>query len=66
MIAGMVDTVDQRSLNGLPLFSRIPGFGALTSQRSTQKTDDELLIVVTPHVVSEPQQSEAQEIWLSK
>ena len=66
VIAGMVNTVDQRSLNGLPLFSRIPGFGALTSQRSTQKTDDELLIVVTPHVVSEPQQSEAQEIWLSK
>jgi general secretion pathway protein D len=66
VIAGMVNTVDQRSLNGLPLFSRIPGFGALTSQRSTQKTDDELLILVTPHVVSEPQQSEAQEIWLNK
>jgi general secretion pathway protein D len=66
VIAGMVNTVDQRSLNGLPLFSRIPGFGALTSQRSTQKTDDELLILVTPHVVGEPQQSEAQEIWLNK
>jgi general secretion pathway protein D len=35
-IAGMITTLDQKSLNGLPLFSRIPGFGVLTSQNSKQ------------------------------
>jgi Flp pilus assembly secretin CpaC len=50
----------------LPLFSRIPGFGALTSQNSRQEMYDELVIVVTPHVVGGPERSEAPEIWMSK
>ena len=65
-IAGMITESDQRSLNGLPLFSRIPGFGALTSQNSRQEMYDELVIVVTPHVVGGPERSEAPEIWMSK
>jgi type II secretory pathway component GspD/PulD (secretin) len=65
-IAGMVSESDQRSLNGLPTFSQIPGFGVLTSQNSHQTEDDELLILITPHVVRSPQQTEVPEIWLSK
>ena len=65
-IAGMVTTLDQRSLNGLPLFSRIPGFGVLTSQNSKQNEEDELLILLTPHVVSDPQRADAPLIWLTK
>ena len=65
-IAGMVTESDQRSLNGLPLFAQIPGFGVLASQHSTQREEDELLILVTPHVVSDPQRAETPEIWLSK
>jgi general secretion pathway protein D len=65
-VAGMITTVDQRSLNGLPLFAQIPGFGVLTSQNSKQSEEDELLILITPHVVSEPQRTEAPLIWISK
>lgn len=65
-IAGMVTTMDQRSLSGLPLFSRIPGFGVLTSQNTTQNEDNELLILLTPHVVSDPNRVEAPLIWISK
>ena len=65
-IAGMVTTMDQRSLNGLPLFARIPGFGVLTSQNSKQNEEDELLILLTPHVVSEPNRTESPLIWISK
>ena len=65
-IAGMVTESDQRSLNGLPTFSRIPGFGVLTSQSNHQEMDDELLILVTPHVVSDPARAEAPEIWLPR
>jgi tetratricopeptide (TPR) repeat protein len=65
-IAGMITTMDQRSLNGLPLFARIPGFGVLTSQNSKQNEEDELLILLTPHVVSEPNRTDAPLIWISK
>lgn len=65
-IAGMISTLDQRSLNGLPLAGQIPGFGVLTSQNSRQNEEDELLILLTPHVVSEPQQTDAPLIWLTR
>ena len=65
-IAGMVSESDQRSLNGLPTFSQIPGFGVLTSQNSHQTEDDELLILITPHVLRSPERSDTPEIWLSK
>lgn len=65
-IAGMITESDQRSLNGLPLFSRIPGFGALTSQNSRQESYEELVIVVTPHVVSGAERTEAPEIWMGR
>lgn len=65
-IAGMVTESDQRSLNGLPTFAQIPGFGVLASQHSVQREEDELIILLTPHVVSAPERTEAPEIWLSK
>jgi len=65
-IAGMITESDQRSLNGLPTFARIPGFGVLASQNSHQTEDDELLILMTPHVVRSAERTEAPEIWLSK
>ena len=63
-IAGMITTMDQRSLNGLPLFARIPGFGVLTSQNSKQSEEDELLILLTPHVVSQPRHTDTPMIWM--
>ena len=66
VVAGMITESDQKSLSGLPVFSKIPGFGVLTSQRSKQEEDDELLILITPYVIRSPQRSEAPEIWMSK
>jgi len=66
VVAGMITASDQRSLSGLPAFSRIPGLGALTSQRSKQEEDDELLILITPHIVRSPERTEAPEIWIGK
>ena len=66
VVAGMVTASDQRSLSGLPVFSRIPGLGVLTSQQSKQEEDDELLILITPYVVRGPERVEAPEIWMSK
>jgi len=65
-IAGIVTTSDQRSLDGLPTFAQIPGFGVLVSQHSRMEADDELLILITPHVVLESGQLDPPPIWLSR
>ncbi len=66
VVAGMITASDQRSLNGLPLVSKIPGLGDLTSQTSKQEEDDELLILITPYIVRSPERTEAPEIWMGK
>jgi general secretion pathway protein D len=66
VVAGMVTQSDANTLSGLPLFSAIPGLGYLTSQKGKQEEDDELLILITPHVVRSPERIEAPMIWLSK
>lgn len=66
VVAGMITASDQKSLSGLPAFSTIPGLGALTSQKSKQEEDDELLILITPYVIRGPERTEAPEIWMSK
>jgi type II secretory pathway component GspD/PulD (secretin) len=62
----MVTKTEQKSLSGLPGFSKIPGLKALASESSKQEEDDELLIVITPYVVRSPEGRETPEIWLSK
>jgi len=66
VVAGMVTESDQRSLNGLPGFSSIPGFGVLTSQNGKQDEEDELLILITPYVVRTPDRADAPEIYLGR
>ncbi|MGA2965093.1 MAG: type II and III secretion system protein [Terriglobales bacterium] len=65
-VAGMITTSEEKSLSGLPLFSKIPGLGHLTSQHSRQEEDDELLILITPYVVRGPERTDAPEIWMAK
>jgi Flp pilus assembly secretin CpaC len=44
----------------------VPALGVLTSQRTKQEEEDELLILITPHVIRSPERTEAPEIWLGK
>jgi general secretion pathway protein D len=66
VVAGMVTKTEQKSLSGLPGFSRIPGLKTLAAESSKQEEDDELLIVITPFVVRGPDGKETPEIWLGK
>ena len=56
VIAGMVDKGETSAINGIPLLSAVPVLGKLFSVETKEKTSDELLIVVTPHVTSESRQ----------
>jgi pilus assembly protein CpaC len=50
-IAGLIDNRVTQTLSKLPGFGDIPIIGRLFRSTSTQKTDTELLVVVTPHFV---------------
>src|SRR4051812_23349512 len=66
VVAGMITKTEQKSLSGLPGFSRIPGLKTLSAENSKQEEDDELLIVITPYVVRAQDGKDPAEIWLSK
>jgi general secretion pathway protein D len=66
VVAGMVTKSDQRSLNGLPLVSHIPGLRALTAENGKQEEDDELLILISPYVVRSNENKDKPEIWLGR
>jgi general secretion pathway protein D len=54
MIMGMVTELETKSTQGLPILSQLPGLKTLTSNNSKDHTHNEVLIVVTPHVVRKP------------
>ena len=50
-IAGLIDNRVIETLNKVPGLGDVPVLGRLFRSRSTQKSNDELLVVVTPHYV---------------
>jgi general secretion pathway protein D len=65
VIAGEITTNDQRSMSGIPGIAAIPGLNMAFSDNTRMKEDDELLIVITPHVVANRKPS-TDEIWISE
>jgi len=65
VVAGAVDRSDIRSTGGLPLIGQIPVLHNITANNNRQETDDELLIVITPHIMSLPNRDRAPEIWMA-
>jgi len=56
---------EMRIITGIPGLGSIPGLKNLASSTSNSEERDELLMLITPHVVSlEP--TESTEVWLSK
>jgi hypothetical protein len=51
IIGGLISNTDTKNVAGIPLLSQIPVFGALFRKTSVNKMRQEVIIVVTPHVV---------------
>jgi type II secretory pathway component GspD/PulD (secretin) len=66
VVAGAVSHTDMMSMNGVPGISQIPGINQAAGINTKMSEDDELLIVITPHVVSQPDQPQSLEIWVQK
>ncbi len=49
LLASLVSTSEQRSINGLPFLSELPGFQG--TEKSSDIATTELLITLTPHIV---------------
>jgi hypothetical protein len=65
-VAGLITQSEQKSLSGLPGFSALPVFGTLTSTHNKQLDYEELLIVITPTIVSPARSnSDGAEVWMA-
>ena len=54
VLAGMIERTETKNVNGIPGGAQIPVFQYLFSDRSNEVQDDEVLIVLTPHVIRQP------------
>jgi len=65
VVAGQVSLTDQRSLSGIPGLGFAPGLNQVMANNTKQENEDELLIVLTPHVVANTERT-TPEIWISE
>ena len=64
VVAGQVSRTEQRSLSGLPGLGFLPGLNQVMTNNTLQENDDELMIIITPHVVANTIR-DTPEIWIS-
>jgi general secretion pathway protein D len=65
VVAGEISRTDQRSLSGLPGLGVLPLLGNVASDNTKQEEEDELMVVITPHVVANSLRT-TPEIWVSE
>jgi len=63
VVAGAVSRTEQRSLGGIPGLGAIPGLNQVMTTNTVENDEDELLIVITPHITMEPDRV-STEVWL--
>jgi general secretion pathway protein D len=65
VIAGEISVTDQFSIGGIPGVGFLPGLNMLAATDTKEEDDDELMIVITPHVVANVNTT-TPEIWISE
>ncbi len=64
VVASSVSRSDLQSLQGIPGFASVAALGRLVSDRSTEEDEEELLILITPHVIDTMQTVDSTEVYL--
>jgi len=59
VIGGLIEESKADNQSGVPWFSKIPILGALFGYQSYEKTKKELMLLLTPHVITDINQSNA-------
>ena len=57
VVTGLLTRMDALSLMGYPFLSTVPGLTYAASEHNNDATDDELMVVITPHVVRMPEKN---------
>lgn len=65
VVAGAVTRSEQRSLSGIPGLGEIPLLSKVSASNTLQRDEDELLVVITPHVLTSGGSDAGAEVWLS-
>lgn len=65
VVAGEISKTDTLSMNGIPGLGFLPALNQVMVSNSKQEDTDELMIVITPHVLANFKRT-APEIWLSE
>jgi type II secretory pathway component GspD/PulD (secretin) len=65
VVAGQISRSETLDLSGIPGLNQIPGLNKLTATNSKQVQDDELLVVITPHITRRAM-GQATEVYLPK
>jgi len=65
VVAGAVSRTDQLSMSGIPGLGFLPGLNQAMVNNSKQEDDDELMVVITPHILADIDRT-TQEIWVSQ
>ena len=66
VVAGSVSRTEVRSLSGIPGMAKVPGLNKVTTSNSKEDDEDELLVVITPHVIRRAEHDSDGEIWMGK
>jgi general secretion pathway protein D len=66
VIVGSISRSDSRSMTGIPGLGSVPLLNQIVTSNNKQENDDELLMVITPHVITTPGQSQAAELRLDQ
>jgi general secretion pathway protein D len=66
VVAGSVSHNEQKSLSGIPGLGFVPALNQVMTTNTKEIDDDELLVVITPHIVSDPNHSQNSEVWLPR
>jgi general secretion pathway protein D len=59
VIGGLIEDSKNVTKSGLPLLSKIPLLGALFGYQTYEKTKTELILLMTPHIITDHVQSDA-------
>jgi len=55
VVTGLLSRMDALSLSGYPFLARVPALSYAASEHDKNGMDDELLVVITPHIVRLPE-----------
>ncbi|MFZ0759914.1 MAG: hypothetical protein WAM69_08205, partial [Candidatus Sulfotelmatobacter sp.] len=65
VVAGELTTNDQLAMSGVPGIAALPGLNQGLADNNRMKEEDELLIIITPHVVANPDRA-TKAIWVTQ